>query len=164
MSARPESVNGRPERTARRLLSFTVVGTPAPQGSKTGFVVGGRAVITDKNPTSLRSWRQDVRQAALEALPDGWPVDGAFTVSLAFRLPRPRSHPKSKGLRVTKRPDLDKLVRATFDALGEARVYGDDSQVWSLRACKKYEEPGFPPGCDVAVWCEPVGAETWGDR
>lgn len=150
-----ENIPPAPVRTDR--LQFTVVGTPSPQGSKRGFVVGNRAVIVDQDKVGLRSWRQDVRQAALEALPAGWQTEAAFTVRLAFRVKPPKSLRKSHSGKVTSRPDLDKLVRSALDALDEAGVFRDDAQVWSLTALKRYAEPGFPPGCDVTVWADVEG-------
>ena len=50
-------------------LHFDVAGLPAPQGSKKAFVNPRtrRAIIVDANPTTLRSWRQDVIEAAKHA-------------------------------------------------------------------------------------------------
>ncbi len=137
-----------------------MVGTPSPQGSKTGFVRGNRAVVVDLNPTALRSWRQDVRQAALEARPDDWPMEAAFTVRLAFRVKPPKSLRKNHSGRVTSRPDVDKLVRSALDALDQADIFRDDAQVWSLQTSKRYAEPGLPPGCDITVWADVEGGAS----
>lgn len=137
------------------VLEFTVVGTPAPQGSKNGYVRGGRAVIVDKNPAALRSWRQDVRQAALEAIPDGWDADQLYTVVVSFVLARPKSLPKSHSGLHGRKPDVDKLARGVLDALTEARVFRDDSRVWALTATKRYENERLRPGCLVQVQAVP---------
>ena len=44
------------------------------------------------------------------------------------------------------RPDVDKYIRATLDALTSAGAYGDDAQVVSLRAVKAHAAPGQAPG------------------
>lgn len=150
-----ENIPPAPVRTDR--LQFTVVGTPSPQGSKVARRWGDRVGVVDVNPEKLTSWRQDVKHAALEVLPADWPVPAEYTVRLAFRLKPPKNLKKSHSGKVTKLPDLDKLVRATFDALDQAGVFGDDAQVWSLTALKRYAEPGQPPGCDVTVWADVEG-------
>ena len=64
------------------------------------------------------------------------PIDGPVSVKVAFTLPKPKS--ARKGAVPSKKPDLDKLVRSTFDALTDAGVWRDDSQVVSLQASKVY--------------------------
>jgi Holliday junction resolvase RusA-like endonuclease len=149
-------------------LSFTVTGTPAPQGSHRAFVVNGRAVVTHDSKKT-RPWRQDVRQAALDAitarvagqLEPGWaPFEGPLHVTITFRLPRPGYHygtgKNANRLKPTaptfveKKPDLDKLIRATLDALGEAGVWRDDAQVARLIVEKEYATT-TPPGADVMI-------------
>jgi len=49
-----------------------------------------------------------------------------------------------------KRPDLDKLVRAVFDALTNV-VFKDDSQVVSVFASKRLAGPGDTVGVTVEV-------------
>ena len=133
-------------------VAFRVHGIPAPQGSKRGFVVKGRAIITDANPAGLRTWRDDVKHAALDAMGGHLPLDGAVEVVVTFTLQKPKSVKRDLP---HVRPDLDKLVRSTFDALTSAGVYGDDSQVVTLTALKVY---GIHPGAEVIV--RTVGTQT----
>lgn len=118
---------------------------------------GDRNVVVDVNPTALRSWRQDVRQAAVEALEylPGWDPGELYEVDVMFVLARPKSLPKSHCGRHGRRPDVDKLARGVLDALTEARVFGDDGQVWALRAYKVYETERLIPGCRVTVSASP---------
>jgi crossover junction endodeoxyribonuclease RusA len=136
-------------------LEFTVVGTPSPQGSKVARRFGDRTAVVDVNPVALRSWRQDVRQAALEAIPDGWDVDQLYTVVVGFVLARPKSLPKSHSGLHGRKPDVDKLARGVLDALTEARVFRDDSRVWALTATKRYENERLRPGCLIQVQAIP---------
>ncbi|KAK2701934.1 hypothetical protein QYM36_019435 [Artemia franciscana] len=126
--------------------SFDAVGKPEPQGSKTGFVRGGRAVIVDKNPAALKSWRAEVARAAEAAWCYGAPVDGPVRVRAVFVLPRGASVKRELP---SVRPDLDKLARALLDGITDAGcVWGDDAQVVRLDVSKVY---GDAPGAHVRV-------------
>lgn len=140
---------------AHHATTFHVRGTPAPQGSHRAFVRGGRAIVTDDSPAT-RPWRTDVRSAAFEAWP-GPPTDRPVVVVLVFRFDRPKGHSGARGLlpsapseKVTK-PDLDKLVRSTLDAL-TGLVWRDDSQVVGIDASKCWATDGLPAGATIDVW------------
>lgn len=144
------------EQTAHR-LAFIVYGTPAPQGSKRHV---GNGVMIESNAEHLRTWREDVKHAALTALEETphWTRDYPMVAGhFVFTLPRPRAHfrtgkfahllrddaPHLHGVK----PDLDKLVRSTGDALSAAGVYADDSRLAQLYAIKTYATTaGLPPG------------------
>lgn len=120
-------------------LVVTVFGKPVTQGSKTRTRWGMR----DDNGDRLRPWREAVKQAALDAVggadsPTWQRLDGPVTVSVVFTFDRPRSAPKSRPCWPTTRSsgDLDKLVRAVFDALTDAGVWRDDAQVVRVQAQK----------------------------
>lgn len=135
-------------------IEFTVVGTPTPQGSMRGYVVGGRAVVTNANPKLLRTWRgavveEAMKAAALERFPRPLPV----RVTAMFRLARPKSQTKAERSisMVAKKPDLDKLGRALLDSLTDARVFDDDAQVASLWLTKVYAEDDDYLGATIVV-------------
>ena len=110
----------------------------------------------------VKPWREAVKQAALAVLPDGHqPFIGPVTIDVAFFLPRPKGHfgtgrnagrlrPSAPPLPAV-RPDLDKLVRSTLDALGEAWVFTDDARVTSILAVKEYADRHRPPGAWIQV-------------
>ena len=50
-----------------------------------------------------------------------------------------------------RRPDLDKLVRATLDGLGSANIWTDDSQVVSMNVSKRLAEIDEVTGCRIVV-------------
>ena len=135
------------------LLTFHVAGLPQPQGSAKAYVRGGHAVITSAN-ANLRPWRAAVTAAAAEARADAPTIATPVFLNLAFTFPRPAGHYGKRGLRGTApefpagRPDLDKLVRACADALTDAGVWRDDSQVVEIQASKEY---GEHPGVRVTV-------------
>jgi Holliday junction resolvase RusA-like endonuclease len=126
-------------------VAFRVHGTPAPQGSKRGFVIGGRAIITDANPAPLKTWRDDVKHAALDAMNGAQPLAGPLELLVTFVLVKPKS--VKRGWPHV-RPDLDKLLRSAGDALTSAGVYGDDSQIVRITAQKVY---GLRPGAEIIV-------------
>lgn len=126
-------------------VAFRVHGTPAPQGSKRGFVVNGRAVIADANPAGLKTWRDEVKSAALDAMNGALPFLGPVELLVTFTLVKPKSVKRNLPY---VRPDLDKLVRATCDALTTAGVYKDDSQVVTIVTSKVY---GILPGAAITV-------------
>lgn len=133
-------------------LTIHVVGTPAPQGSKRAFVVNGRAVMAESSK-KVKPWRQDVVAAVKEvlAVEDWWAIPpGPVRVDITFFLPRPRYHFRTgkhanelKPNAPTwcdKKPDKDKLERATCDALTTAGVIRDDAQIASGLVEKRYAD------------------------
>ena len=151
-------------------IEIIVLGTPAPQGSKHGYAVKAKGAYTGKvaqveSSAKVKPWRMAVKYAALNeiAMLD-WiyqPMTGAIVLEVTFRLPRPKGHygtGRNAGLlkptapfHPNGRPDLDKLLRSTLDALGEAGVWGDDAQVVTVRGAKKYATDYEPVGATIRV-------------
>lgn len=149
-------------------IVLRVPGVPAPQGSKSPFVVWPkgsakcptcgnrfgrpRAVITEGKANSpqrqkLTAWRAAIVAAAEElAHPT---LEGPVRVRIVFYVERPKSYPKWRWLPWVK-PDLDKLCRATLDGLTSAKLYGDDAQVVELAARKVYAL-GRPTGALIRL-------------
>lgn len=136
-------------------LTFEVLGLPVPQGSKQAFVVGKRAVVTERAQATLKPWRSAIAAAAAELVEE--PLAGPLSIRLAFTLPRPKSHYRT-GARagelretaprwVETRPDVDKLTRAVLDALTGV-AYRDDGQIAWVEASKMF---GARPGVAVAI-------------
>lgn len=123
------------------MISYWIDGEPAPQGSKTGFIKNGRVVMVEASK-KVKPWREAVAaqtkakvQAALEN-----PVE----IALVFHLPKPKT--------VTRKwpavkPDLDKLIRSTFDGLTTGGLYTDDALVIAVSASKQYATDRI--GCQV---------------
>jgi Holliday junction resolvase RusA-like endonuclease len=123
------------------MISYWIDGEPAPQGSKTGFIKNGRVVMVESSK-KVKPWREAVAaqtkakvQAALEN-----PVE----IALVFHLPKPKT--------VTRKwpavkPDLDKLIRSTFDGLTTGGLYADDALVIAVSASKQYATDRI--GCQV---------------
>lgn len=120
-------------------IVFTVYVKAAPQGSKKGFVHKGRALLVDTNHETLRSYRSEVTREALVQLREvdlPRPMAGKHVpveVGLLFVFAKSPSIPKRRLWPVVK-PDIDKLERATLDAL-TGILFLDDAQV--VRVIKK---------------------------
>lgn len=144
-------------------VEFTVAGHPEPGGSKTAFVIGGRARVTDANPKA-KGWKQTVASAARGAmLRDRLrPLDGPLSVEMTFVRERPKSHRlagphapdtyvlNAEGRRnpyPTTKPDVLKLARSTEDAMSGI-VYVDDAQIVEERLRKVY---GTTEGVAITV-------------
>lgn len=117
------------------MIVLEVLGDPAPQGSKK--VVRGRLIEASKK---LKPWRAAIEQACQPYANENIHL-GPIRLEVDFFLPRPAT------IKMTKRPypivppDLDKLVRAVGDGIGQSGwIWGDDSQVVEVMARKFYAD------------------------
>ena len=144
-------------------LTFTVQGTPIPQGSMQSFRKGNKTVYVPANK-NLKAWREAVRAKAYKtAIAEGINLPlGANKTPLilvcTFVFQRPKSTPKSRLMSV--KPDLDKLIRAICDALGNkglGQIIEDDSRVKLIIADKRYCEGDEKPHAKITIkepgWC-----------
>lgn len=145
-------------------LSIAVTGRPAPQGS---HGLGSAGQFLDSSPY-LAAWRQAVKIAAWRscsqvgippsALPAFGPGVPVIFERITFYLAPEQCRAEGTDAPVGK-PDIDKLLRATLDALGgahdpraHARLYADDSQVVSVRLLEKLRAPASSrPGALIIV-------------
>lgn len=131
------------------MIAFQVLGTPAPQGSKRHV---GKGIMVESS-MKVKPWREAVKTAAYEArvntAADARPwTTLPLNVSLHFYLLRPKSHygtgRNAGNVKISApvfpagRPDLDKLIRSTLDALTESGLIHDDAQIVQLTAWKDY--------------------------
>lgn len=142
-------------------VTFFVAGTPIPQGSKSGFSPKGstRVTLVDANKTVLKPWRAEVTRIARAAWLDRPQLEGvAVEVEAVFVFQRPATVRRS---RPSVKPDLDKLVRAVFDGVTDARLWKDDGQATRLVTEKCY---GSVPGVHVTVRQLSGDVPTRGER
>lgn len=127
----------------RRIVSFEVRGVAAPKGSVRAFMPRGARypIVTHDNPRT-RGWQHLVADQAQRVAADGM-FAGPVSLSVTFYLPRPQSLPRHVRHH-TKKPDLDKLLRCTKDAL-TGILYRDDSQVVDVIAHKGYAASAVDP-------------------
>lgn len=131
-----------------------VPGRPVPQGSKTAFVSKstGRPIVVDKD-VRLPQWRQKITSYALGKRNGGPTLAGPVGIKVIFVLDRPKSHygtgrnanivSKSAPTHPATMPDLDKLLRAVFDALTDAQIVLDDGQFVWVQTAKRYPDFTF---------------------
>ena len=139
---------------------FTVLGTPAPKGSKSfkGFAKSGKAILVESS-AAAKPWAEAVKWAAIENRCAH--VPGPVTVRIVFTLPKPKGAPKNRTTYPSRAPDLDKLIRCTWDALVQVGLIEDDSRIIWAECGKVF--PGehadaLPvPGALIVV----TAAQTW---
>lgn len=144
--------------TVAPVLVFAVRGTPAPQGSKAGFINKhtGRVTLVESSK-AVKPWREAVRQEAVAARAGAAPLDCAVVVDMVFTLPKPTGLPKTRRSWPMRKPDLSKLVRSTEDALTDAGVLADDARIVEFGRCLK-TFPGEDrdsldsPGVLIRIW------------
>lgn len=123
------------------VYEFDVYGDPAPQGSKRVYVDQrtGRRGVAESSEEKVKSWRSEVRMAALDRRNgDLGLLDGPLMVDAIFTFVRPAGHyGTGRNARVLKpsapprpavKPDLSKIIRSTEDALTGV-LYRDDSRI-----------------------------------
>lgn len=132
------------------MIVLDVLGTPAPKGSARAMLIGGKARLitgsSNGNMTAQSRWARAVREVALEQ-PDVF-NDTPLRVTIMFRVARPAAAKRRPA--PTVKPDLDKLVRCTIDALVTTKQRGkvlhgiidDDARIVRLEVEKCYAEPG----------------------
>lgn len=135
------------------MISFEVMGTPIPQGSKTAGYASKkkRAFVRDANGKKLKPWRRAVTLAALAA--HGEPMlNTPIAVSVDFFFVPPQ-RPRWPVPAV--KPDVDKLVRAILDGVTDAGLIDDDARVVLLQAGKFYAPE---PSAFVTIerWSDPL--------
>lgn len=125
--------------------TFDVRGHPTPKGSTTRMPNGATLPAgTTESRKRMGQWRDDVKQAAMIAMGEKPPMTGPVRLFVEFALMPPRTGiPKYKWgwLPHTKKPDVDKLLRALNDALTGV-VWRDDSQVCVCAINKVYAWDG----------------------
>jgi Holliday junction resolvase RusA-like endonuclease len=133
-----------------RSLTFTVYGEPKAQGSKRAIVnrYTKKPVVIESGGEGLKDWRQDVKAEARKALATdgGAPLEGALKCRIVFWLRRPKS---TKNTWPVTRPDLSKLARAVEDAMQDAGLFRDDSQLVIEHLSKHYTTEG--PHASVTI-------------
>ncbi|MGH3190011.1 MAG: RusA family crossover junction endodeoxyribonuclease [Streptosporangiaceae bacterium] len=160
-------------------IVINVHGQPAPQGSKRAFAIRkggiptGRVAVIESSHDRVKSWRQAVIDAALNLdRPHTWPLDGPLRLGIVFALPRPKGHfgtgKNASRIRDSApafpagMPDLSKLLRSTEDALTDAGIWRDDSQVVAYSRLEKVYAGHYPqiPAAGAMITITQLAAST----
>lgn len=145
-----------------QVYRFDVLGVPAPQGSKVPFKdKAGNARLKEDSNGGLELWRSAVADVARRERGDGPVLDEPLYCSIDFRFPMPKSRPaamRSAGIAWRSiPPDIDKVTRATYDALKHGGMIADDAlivmefhrkvevwQQWTGATIALHRLPGVP--------------------
>lgn len=118
-------------------MTITVRADPKGQGNHSI----SRAGVIYESTKGHRYWRDAVTLTARQAISDyhlarrGEPFTVPVGVKIYFTLAKPKSVRRSLPCH---KPDLDKLIRSTLDALTKAGVWTDDGLVCHLESSKAY--------------------------
>ena len=134
-------------------ITFTIPGEPVAKGRARAFVRAGR--VAHYTPDKTENYEARVAIFARQAMAGALPLAGAVSLSVVARFSIPASWSKKRKQaaaegreHVTKRPDLDNVLKAIKDGMNGI-AWLDDSQVVHLVDCRKvYAEQ---PGVDVIV-------------
>lgn len=144
------------------IVSFTIPGEPVAKGRARSIPLmrngkpvigsGGRPIVTHHTPEKTARYENLVKLAAQQAMQGRAPAEGALqlTVRAFFTIPASWSQRKraaAVGQPVTKRPDLDNVVKAIKDGCN-AVIWADDCQCAFLCASKVYADQ---PRVEVTV-------------
>lgn len=137
--------------------SFTVFGKQESGGSKKGGYNPNtdRVVIRDDNDNA-KGWKLQVGMVAGVLMRGRDPYSGPLGLYVTFYRERPKGHfgvhgvkPSAPKFPVTK-PDTTKLLRPFEDAL-TGIIWGDDAQIVTQHAEKRYCATGEEPRVEVEV-------------
>ena len=135
-----------------KALSFYATGEPAPKGSLR-HVGHGRLVEQVKKS---RPWRDAVTIAAAAARDqEAWAtLDGPVTVIVHIAVARPKTVRRLWPI-TRSSGDVDKHARNVLDAITDAHLIRDDSQVIDLRITKAYATEPHRVGALITVRAYP---------
>lgn len=117
------------------MITFDVIGLPAPQGSHKAFVnpKNGRAIVKESGGKGLVAWRDAVSSKARIVAEEHGCIEGALQLIVLFRFPMPQSRSKAERLAGciwrTTTPDSSKVLRSLEDGLVDAGLIADDRYI-----------------------------------
>ena len=123
-------------------IIIEIDGKPVAKGrGRIGKLADGRATIF--TPTATRQNENLIKMAAMEAMGDRDPIEGAVEVFVHVYLAYPNASKKKLAemvagrIRPCTKPDIDNYVKSALDGINTI-VFKDDNQVVSLHAHKVY--------------------------
>lgn len=159
--------NGRDDGKMRKLIEVWVGGRPRTKGSLRPVRTPGGQIRQVEEVKGSKAWRTTVSNTVIPEILDevkvdgmrsrwrlreGWPNQSVVIVAARFYFDRPKSNTDPFPTAVTF-GDTDKLLRNVLDALKDARVYADDSQVADVSGCKRFvESTALGEGASITVW------------
>ena len=145
-------------------LTIRAYGRPAPQGSHD---VGANGHVMHSS-NYLAAWRRQVQIATLTAVkahgyePGSLPLFAAGEPVYVHELRLIVTDEQCRAADTdepTGRPDVDKLLRATIDGLGDAQLFADDAQITKMHEISKVRAaPGEHSGATIIISDRPRSA------
>ena len=134
------------------MITFEVDGDPVGKQRARHRRVGN--FIQTYTPTKTRSYEQQIKDAAKQAMGITEPLETPISLYLYIRAPIPKSTTKKAlqgildGLiKPIKKPDASNVLKSVEDAMNGV-VYKDDSQIVNIHCTKVYASV---PGVNVCV-------------
>ena len=131
------------------ICSFEVIGDPVAQPRHRATKMGGKIRMYLPNAHPVHEWKKRITEACAEAHGSSEMVEGPVRLEMTFIFQKPKSR-KVSGLKETK-PDLDNLMKACMDAMGQSGVWQEDKQVASVISTKKWAEAFESPRLVVVL-------------
>lgn len=144
-------------------LLIRAEGRPAPEGSHDTDGAGNVRHAS----VYLPAWRREVALATARAMRASgltgigwvWPRPTPIYVHEVTHLVMDVQCRAEGTAAPTGAPDVDKLLRATIDGIGDVRLFEDDSQIVKIHEIgKRRTLPGEAPGAIIIISDEPPGA------
>lgn len=152
------------------VISFAVYGLPAPQGSKSPTMRGGKIAMRESS-AGVDPWRKAVRHMGVLAIQKhtertGRPwkaIDEAVLVTLAITMPPTTKDTREGRVWCQKTPDLDKLQRAVGDALAPVPLKPSEGNEYGESRKKEIRERLMEQRRTVSVLHDDSLIVSWGD-
>ena len=126
-----------------------VPGIPVGKGRPRMTVRGGHPRAY--TPEKTARYENLIRTAFVDEYPDAVPLDVPVKVFIGAEFPIPKSWSKKKkasATYVTKKPDIDNIIKSVFDGLNGV-AWTDDALVTDIEAGKRYTEE--MPQCYIVI-------------
>lgn len=143
--------------TPHELATFFVSGTPKAQPRHQAFAMkmgDGKYRARVFTPDTAEEWKGRVARCSEKWLPPA-PIELPVALSLTFFMPRPKALMTARApdgfVPHVGRPDCDNLAKSVLDAMTQCGWWRDDSQVYQLQVCKRYQDKAGGPGCIVSI-------------
>lgn len=145
-------------------IRFTVPTIPIAQPRQRHAIRGKYVANYTPSKHPVNAFKSCVQMAYAQEANGAPPHDGPVRLTVRFVMPRPKGKIwKNKPMPEyphTSRPDCDNLLKATLDSL-KSLAWGDDAQVWDVRAQKVVASGDESPHVDVTIErLNEIGATT----